>query len=315
MDTLLYQLNSDSEGDEGSDIGASEERDAEDSDQEEAEADDRAKEMAQGRESAGVSDQQAEPTTEPHTHSGPDELQPDVTSSSTAGTAAPDIQSDSQTRHTASHKDGQQPSDADAAEAMVAAQGTEQASVSVIAIPVPHPSAKPFADKSMPTSLQAEQAREALFSQQASLATLPYTAEPMSSAEAATLPYDAAPSSTPAADQAVSNSQHCSATGLARTAELSSQHAALEPKGMVLNIFYIFDLCAQWHVLILGLATQADLIRQCIPVLCCTSKSHMLKLRSWTAACNSEKRRAERQVRCSVAFQILQLATGPFWCV
>lgn len=248
VDTLLYQLNSDSEGDEGSDIGASEEEGAEDTDQEEEEAGDKAKKMAEaeGRDSAGVSEQEAEPTAEPHTHSGPDMRQPDVTFPSMAGTAAPDTRSDSQTQRETSHEDGQQLSDADAAEAMDAAQGTEQGSVSVTATPVHDLNARLLADKSMPDSPQAERAREALLSQQASLATLPYTAEPMSSAEAATLLYDAAPSSIPAADQAVSNSQHFLATGPARTAELSSQHAGVEPKGMVLNTCYVFDLCAQW---------------------------------------------------------------------
>lgn len=207
VDTLLYQLNSDSEGDEGSEIGAHEE--------EEEEEEVSGQRQAEGNDSDEPLVRQPRTSKLPPSSPG-QETQKERRSSITVGQQSPN-QNDLQ--HHA------QPSD----------RGFERHGSNLVSTAnpgarsqvdesLPNASAGPSAsalqqhqsdttkahdqpdtttanDACMSDSSHADQFKAAMFSQQCSLATLPYTAE------AATLPYAAATDSSQAVFEAASNSQ------------------------------------------------------------------------------------------------------------
>lgn len=204
VDSLLYQLNSDSEGDEGSDIGANEGREAEESSQQE--------EDAQGAEDYDDADMgQPEASKQPDGKYDKDKQQADIRSSSNAAAKA-SAQSEHHSPAEPLHKSNEvqtSPDSPNAAAAEISMKGAvPKTAETLTAASQPHQSSTHQAGcKHTLANPEAEQLGATGPSQQSGLATLPYDAEPASTAEAATLPYDAATGGLLATDQAGGNSQ------------------------------------------------------------------------------------------------------------
>ena len=226
VDTLLYQLNSDSEGDEGSDVGAWEE---------EEEQDRSGDEEAEGRASEGHSQKQAEASAEPQTHLGRDTQRSDVDAPGKAA-SKPQDHSHSQGQPGTVDVGNQHQTDAEASVAAVAAQSpdivSEQSLAANLSLSAQHPAVRQagVADSnaaSMASNSQETQSHATRPSQQA---TVLNDSEPLGTAEAFTIPYDAAASSTQAAGQAGSNQQHLPEAGTVK-ADTKSQGVDQEPAG------------------------------------------------------------------------------------
>lgn len=226
VDTLLYQLNSDSEGDEGSDVGVREE---------EEEQDRSGDEKAEGRASQGHSQKQAEASAEPQTHSGQDNRRPDVDALGKAS-SKPKNHSHSQGQPGTGDVGDQHQTDAEASVAAVAAQsadmGSEPNLAANLSLSAQHPAVRQagVADSnaaSMASNSQEEESHATRPSQQA---TLLNDSEPLGTAEAFTMPYDAAANSTQAAGQAGSNQQHLPEAGTVK-ADTERQGVDQEPAG------------------------------------------------------------------------------------
>ena len=203
VDSLLYQLNSDSEGDEGSDIDFWEEEQEQDNFGDE--------EDAEGRAFKGESQEPAEASAEPQSHSGQGSQQPDK-----------DVGKQHQT-------------DADAPHAAVAAHSSEMVSEPEVAANLSSSAQRPavrhpgLADSNAASSSQEWGVVATGTSQQA---TLLNDSEPIGTAEASNMPYDAASSGTRAAEQAGSAQQHLPGAATVN-ADTGSHRAGQGPAGMI----------------------------------------------------------------------------------